>query len=91
MIKKITIVILLVSALFLLCGCDNSSDQYNSYGFIIINNSYNGNNLCSICYDPASKVCYIFIEFANRVGLSPYYILNEDGKPEIGVYGQNVK
>lgn len=43
-----------------------------------------GNLHCqSICYDKDTKIMYII---DNRCGLSPFYVMNTENEPVIGVY-----
>lgn len=40
-------------------------------------------------YDKTTKIVYV-VQSSNRYGgITPYYILDENGKPEIAVYGEN--
>ena len=96
--KKVILVLLLAAVLFVVAGCstkvidDKGVERKTDYGFIIIDQPYSGIDECrEIAYDPITKICYIIIDGFYRAGISPYYIIGEDGKPEIAVYGVNYK
>ena len=40
-------------------------------------------------YDKTTKVVYVFQGLKNFSGITPYYVLDKNGKPEIAVYGEN--
>ena len=40
-------------------------------------------------YDKTTKFVYVFQGLKNFSGITPYYILDENGKPEIAIYGEN--
>lgn len=44
-----------------------------------------------IVYDRCTKVVYVMISASYRLSMSPYYIINENGEPEIAVFGENYK
>lgn len=95
-VKKMAIIALLIAALFIITGCttkvvdEKGVERETRYGFIVIENSYIGiDSNCELVYDPITKVCYVIIINSQRAGITPYYIVGKDGKPEIAVYGVN--
>lgn len=96
--KKIILILVLIGLVCGLSGCQSKAvDIYGNektvtYGFIEIKSAGYGSleyqGSC-ICYDPKTKICYILVEAPYRAGLSPYYIVNDDGKAEIAIYGTN--
>ena len=40
-------------------------------------------------YDKDTKIVYIYTEHVYSVSMTPYYVLDENGKPEIAIYGEN--
>ena len=95
--KKIFIFIMLLIIILLLSGCSSKYINENGkefnlyYGFAVIDDCYNGDNRASLCYDPTTKACYIIIFEMNRLAMSPYYVLNENGVAEVAIYGKNIK
>lgn len=94
--KKIILCICLVGMLLMLVGCENHTitddfgyERVMKYGLVVIRSYEDGKQ--EICYDPATKVCYLKLWNEYRLAISPYYIIGEDGKPEIAVYGVNFK
>jgi len=93
--KKIILVLLLVAVMFIVVGCMKVTDEYGiqrvtTYGFTVLR-SVTTDGSHEICYDPETKICYVMITGIYRLALSPYYIIGEDGKPEIAAYGVNYK
>jgi len=95
-VKKLAIVALLIAALFIITGCatktidEKGVERETTYGLIVIDRPYNGmDDDRKIAYDPITKVCYIIIDGFRRAGITPYYIIGKDEKPEIAVYGVN--
>jgi len=93
--KKILLVTGLLILVFILTGCttvtdDNGVERKIEYGLITIDKvSRNGG--FEICYDPTTKICYMKLSSVYMLGVSPYYIIGNDGKPEIAIYGVNYK
>lgn len=94
--KKIILCICLVGMLLMLVGCENHTitdefgrERVTKYGLVVIRSYEDGKQ--EICYDLATKVCYLMLWNDYRLALSPYYIMSDDGKPEIAVYGVNFK
>lgn len=93
--KKILLVISLLILVFILTGCmtitdDSGAERKIEYGLVTID-KVSGDGCFEICYDPTTKICYMKIIGYYRLGVSPYYIIGDDGKPEIAVYGVNYK
>ena len=93
--KKILLIICLIVCAIILVGCAKVKDEYGvdrkiEYGLITLN-TVSGDGEFEICYDPTTKICYMKITGFYRLAVSPYYIIGEDGKPEIAVYGENYK
>lgn len=42
-------------------------------------------------YDKTTKIVYVVQGSDHYGGITPYYILDKNGKPEIAVYGENYK
>lgn len=40
-------------------------------------------------YDKTTKIVYVLQGLKNFSGITPYYVLDENGKPEIAIYGEN--
>ena len=40
-------------------------------------------------YDKTTKIVYVVQSPDRYSGITPYYVLDENGKPEIAVYGEN--
>ena len=100
-IKKLLIG-LLVSGLalsFTGCGGDEvineKGEKVQSFGqfieinktSIVLSDGYTVNQY--FVYDKTTKVVYVFQGLKNFSGITPYYVLDKNGKPEIAVYGEN--
>ena len=81
-------------------GCGNevtndSGEKVSSYGqFIEIKRNYyldsDVNSTDQIfMYDKDTKIVYVYTERPYSTSTMPYYVLDENGKPEIAVYGEN--
>ena len=94
--KKILLVIILLILVFILTGCmttvtdDNEVERKVEWGLVTID-KVSGDGDFEICYDPTTKICYMKITGYRQLGVSPYYIIGNDGKPEIAIYGVNYK
>lgn len=93
--KKILLIISLLILACTLTGCatvtdENGVERSIQFGLVILD-KVSGNGDFEICYDPTTKVCYMKILAGHGICLSPYYIIGNDGKPEIAVYGVNYK
>ena len=100
-VKKLLIG-LLVSGLalsFTGCGGDkvinDKGEKVQSFGkFIEINKtdvtSSNGYRFSQyFVYDKTTKIVYVLQDSEHYSGITPYYVLNKNGKPEIAIYGEN--
>lgn len=94
--KKIILLLIFIISLFIFSGCgrtviDESGIEHKVlYGFLLINKFHNDN--CSyVCYDPTTKICYIIIINNHRAAISPYYVINDNGEPELAIYQKNYK
>lgn len=93
--KKLLIFLCLILCLCILSGCQTVTDEFGNerviqYGLVELH-KVPGDGEFTICYDPTTNICYMKIAGLYRLALSPYYIIGEDGKPEIAVYGVNYK
>ena len=94
-LKKILLIIMLFVLMIVLVGCAKVIDSTGKerkimYGLIEID-TIDGNGSTTICYDPTTMICYMQIDGFHRLALSPYYIIGNDGTPEIAIYGENYK
>lgn len=91
--KMILLVCILLVAVCLLSGCVKTTDIYGNervieHGLVQIGR-IDGDGWTTIVYDPNTMICYMYMNGPYRAALSPYYVLDEDGYPEIAVYGVN--
>lgn len=89
--KRLFIVIIMLFIVMCFAGCERVKDENGEYrnlhyGLVEIKEISGSNRLL---YDPETKIVYMQIHSGYTAGLSPYYIIGEDGKPEIAVYGVN--
>lgn len=92
---------LLVSGLVLsFTGCgdeviNDNGEKVSSYGqFIEIKRNsytdYSGNGIYqTFMYDKNTKIVYVYTERLYSTSTMIYYVLDENGKPEIAIYGEN--
>lgn len=90
--KKLIIVLIMFAIIISLTGCTKIKDENGEY----VNSSYGlieikGEHQKLLLYDPETKVVYLYINGPYRAGISPYYVIGENGKPEIAIYGVNYK
>lgn len=95
-VKKAVLLLMFMLLIVVMAGCTKVIDQNGiernvSYGLVEVETKFNStiNGNAVVCYDPKTMVCYLKILESYRMGLSPYYVIGEDGKPEIAVYGVN--
>lgn len=92
MVKRIFVIIILMITLLCLTGCTetdiNGEERYIEYGMFKLRD-ISGNGSSNVMYDPNTRICYLVVSTVHRYGITPYYIIGEDGKPEIAVYGVN--
>ena len=91
--KHAFIVSLLIILTFCLAGCSQydtpmrANDMFKPlerYESIMGDYGYT-----YIVKDVDTNVCYIICSKDGKWSLCPYYVINDDGKPEIAVYGVN--
>lgn len=99
--EKKLLIGLLVSGLTLsFTGCggkvvNDKGEKVQSFGqFIEINKtdvtSSNGYRFSQyFVYDKTTKIVYVLQGSEHYSGITPYYVLNKNGKPEIAIYGEN--
>lgn len=102
-IKKLLIGLLISGLTLSFAGCgdkviNDRGEKVSSYGQfiefkeikIVSSNGYIFNQY--FVYDKTTKIVYV-VQGSDRYGgiggITPYYILDENGKPEIAVYGEN--
>lgn len=94
--KKFFVLLCLFICLFALSGCKKTTtDQYEvereiRYGLLEIE-KFSDDGVMTICCDPSTNICYLFMKAHYNTGISPYYVMGKDGKPEIAIYGVNYK
>ena len=99
-VKKLLIGLLVSGLTLSFTGCgdkvvNDKGEKVQSFGqFIEINKtdvtSSNGYRFSQyFVYDKTTKIVYVLQDSSCYGGITPYYILNENGKPEIAVYGEN--
>lgn len=89
--KKITLVIIILTIVFLVTGCQKTTDIHGvergmAYGLVIVDRY--GSDVM-IAYDPKTLVCYLVAERIYGLGISPYYIVSDSCVPEVAIYGVN--
>ena len=101
-VKRVILISFLVVLAIQLTGCarmvvdENGIEREEVSSYFISINEYGENGLrssgaTSMVYDPETKIVYVIIIEGNRAGISPYYVINKDGQPEIAIYGVNYK
>lgn len=94
-VKKAVLLIMFMLLTVVLAGCTKVTDPNGiernvSYGLVEVETIMkNIGQQTAVYYDPKTMVCYLATFSTYQMGLSPYYIIGEDGKPEIAVYGVN--
>ncbi len=85
---------MMITTLMILAGCKGTTvDQYGNtrntiYGLVEVKELIS-DEAYGVAYDPETKVCYILFQAPYKSGASPYYIINDNGLPEIAIYGVN--
>ncbi|HAU87765.1 MAG TPA: hypothetical protein DCW90_20440 [Lachnospiraceae bacterium] len=97
--KKVFTFLAALSFMFVFAGCGENKiineygEERQVYGdFIEINHKmYNTYMVEHIVYDKNTKVMYLYFDnrWDHSIAMSPYYIIGKNGKPEIGMYGEN--
>ena len=90
--KKFIIVLIMLVIIIFLTGCEKVKDENGEYvssnfGLIKIEDK----DQKELLYDPETKIVYMYLYDYYRAGISPYYVIGENGKPEIAMYGVNYK
>ena len=100
-IKNLIVLLLMAGLALSFTGCvgdeviNEKGEKVSSYGqFIEIKrNHYTDSNTNAtdqiFMYDKDTKIVYVYTERSYSTSTMPYYVLNENGKPEIAVYGEN--
>ena len=99
-VKKLLIGLLISGLALSFTGCgdkviNDKGEKVSTYGqFIEIKrNSYTDNSGNSVnqifMYNKDTKIVYVYTERAYSTSTMPYYALDENGKPEIAIYGEN--
>lgn len=99
-IKKLLIGLLISGLALSFTGCgdktinDKGEEVYSFGKFIEIKSyefitSYSNQYVQHFVYDKDTKIVYVLYEKPYGVATAPYYILDENGKPEIAIYGEN--
>lgn len=99
-IKNLTVGLLMAGLALLFAGCgdkviDDSGEKVQSFGQFIefkeikIESSHGYIFSQYFVYDKTTKIVYV-IQGSDRLsGITPYYVLDENGKPENAIYGEN--
>ena len=103
-IKKLLIGLFVSGLALLFTGCgdkviDDSGKNFQSFGQFIefkeikITSSKSNGYIFNqyFVYDKTTKIVYV-VQGSDRlggIGIMPYYVLDENGKPEIAIYGEN--
>ena len=99
-VKKLLIGLLVSGLTLSFTGCgdkvvNDKGEKVQSFGqFIEINKtdvtSSNGYRFSQyFVYDKTTKIVYVLQGSEHYSGITPYYVLNKNGKPEIAIYGEN--
>ena len=99
-VKKLLIGLLISGLTFSFAGCgdkviNDKGEKVQSFGqFIEINTTQIASSYGYVfnqyfVYDKTTKIVYVLQDSSCYSGITPYYILDENGKPEIAVYGEN--
>lgn len=98
-IKNLIVGLLMTGLAFSFTGCgdkviNDSGEKVQLFGqFIEINRTeinLSGYRLSQyFIYDKTTKIVYVLQNTSCYSGITPYYVLDENGKPEIAVYGEN--
>lgn len=99
-IKNLTVGLLMAGLALSFAGCgdkkiNDSGEKVQSFGqFIEIKKiriaPCDGRILSQyFVYDKTTKIVYVVQSPDRYSGITPYYVLDENGKPEIAIYGEN--
>ena len=90
--KKILAILFTMGMCFSLCACNsNSADTKINSQFIQLQE---WDSATGLCYDKDTKIIYIYSSNENywaekRYSYSPYYIIDTNNEPAIGVYNED--
>lgn len=100
-VKKLLIGLLVSGLTLSFTGCgdkviNDKGEKVQSFGQfieikeiqIVLSNGFSQYSQYFV-YDKTTKIVYVVQGSDHYGGITPYYILDEDGKPEIAVYGEN--
>lgn len=99
-IKKLFIGLLVTGLVLSLVGCgdkviNDNGENVSAYGqFIEIKRNFYTDDLGkharqTFMYDKDTKIVYVYTERLYSTSTMTYYVLDENGKPEIAIYGEN--
>ena len=94
-VKKLLIGLLISGLTLSFAGCGDNGEKIRSYGQFIEfkRNYYKDANAYGtdqiFMYDKDTRIVYVYTERPYATSVMPYYILDENGKPEIAIYGEN--
>lgn len=99
-VKRLLIGLLVSGLAFSFTGCgdkviNEKGEKVSSYGqFIEIKRNYYTDNMANntiqkFMYDKDTKIVYVYTERSYSTSAMPYYVLDENCKPEIAIYGEN--
>lgn len=99
-IKKLFVGLLVTGLAISFAGCgdkiiNDNGEKVSVYGqFVEIkSNNYieeSGDAVVQrFMYDKDTKIVYVYTEHVYSVSMTLYYALDENGKPEIAIYGEN--
>ena len=92
-VKKLLIGLLVSGLALSFAGCggdeviNDSGEKVSSYGHYTDSNTNATDQI--FMYDKDTKIVYVYTERSYSTSTMPYYVLDENGKPEIAVYGEN--
>lgn len=99
--KKIVALLISIGIVCNLTGCgetiaitneDGVVTEYNLYGrFVELDrveyyDTLGNHHYQSICYDKDTKIMYVIDNRSYGVSISPFYVMNTENEPVIGVY-----
>lgn len=91
--KRVIVLLLLVALTLGLAGCSRNDTPMHANDMFEPLERYEsamgGYGYTYIVKDVNTNVCYIICSKNGRWAMCPYYVINEDGKPEIAVYEVN--
>ena len=99
-IKKLFVGLLVTGLAISFAGCgdkiiNDNGEKVSVYGqFVEIkSNNYREESGDAVVqrfmYDKDTKIVYVYTEHVYSVSMTQYYALDENGKPEIAIYGEN--